>query len=42
MASSVFGAILSSFIVFAVLFVRMAEGALYDSDVIAANGLGGG
>ena len=42
-ASSVFDVIFSSFEIFAVLFERMPDGAaLYDSDVIAANGFGGG
>lgn len=41
--SSTFGIDLSSFVIFAVLFVRMVVGAaLYESDVMAANGFGGG
>lgn len=42
-ASSAFCALLSSFAMLAVLFVIVPDGtALYDSDVMAANGFGGG
>lgn len=42
LASSTFGVALSSFVMLAELFVRILEVALYESDVIAANGFGGG
>lgn len=40
--SSAFGVALSSFVMLAELFVRILDGALYESEVMAAKGFGGG